>query len=79
MDSQQRHTVLKYHRYGPDGNTIAEALNIGVGRLPERRRQALYLCEPGKLTPIAYFLSDEYADLVSRLFERILTRRGYFK
>ena len=79
MDAQQRHTVLKYHRYGPDGKTIAEVLNIGIGRLPERRRQALYLCEPGKLTPIAYFLSDEYADLVSRLFERILTRRGYFK
>ena len=72
-------SVIKYIRYGADGNTIVEQYCVGIGALPERTRQALYLCEPGRIIPIAYFLKDEYAELIVGLFNDILHHRGHIK
>jgi hypothetical protein len=52
---------------------VSERVTIGVGRLPERARIAIYLMDNSGLTPIAYFTKPEYADM----FTRALWNIGY--
>ncbi len=72
-----RNTVLKYIRYGPDGNSVAEAFCLGVGALPGRKQQAIYLCESDRIIPIAYFKDENHAKVAANLLDNILRHRGH--
>ncbi len=71
--------IMKWWRYGTDGNTVDDSLNIGVGQLPGRKQTALYLCEDAEVRPIAYFKDHADAERVSQLFRDIVKSRGYLK
>jgi hypothetical protein len=45
--------------------TRQDGMTIGIGAIPERKRQALYLLHGCSVNPVAYFDTDDHADEVS--------------